>query len=156
MDLLYGQESRLANELLPRSTHGSILLTTRDKKSGVKFAARPRNVIFIPPLTMFESESLLVAKLGDDASEKESIRELSILLERMPLALVQAATFIAKNSLPVVEYLKIYRESDTTKIQLLSENFEDDVRDAEIKNPVVTVWLISFEHIRAYKLGPVL
>ena len=90
-------------------------------------------------MTMFESESLLVAKLGDDASDKESIRELSILLERLPLPLVQAPAFIAENSLPVTDYLRIYRESDSTKIRLLSENFEDDIRDAEIKNPVATV-----------------
>ena len=157
VDLLYGPESRLADELLPRSTNGSILLTTRDKKVGVKFAASPRNVIVVLPITTFESEALLAAKLGDTESNKESIRELSIILEKMPpLAIIQAAAFIAENSLPVAEYLLIYRESDNTKIQLLSENFEVDIRDADIKNPVATVWLISFEHIREYRLDPIL
>ncbi len=116
VDLLYGPGNHLADGLLPRSTNGSILLTTRDKKVGVKFAAGPRNVIVIPPLTIFEAESLLAAKLGDAESDKESVRELSILLERMPLALIQAAAFIAENFLLIADYLQLYRKGDTIKI----------------------------------------
>ena len=74
----------------------------------------------------------------------------------MPRALVQAAAFIAENSLHIAEYLKIYRGSGSTKIQLLGENYEDDIRGAGIKNPVATIWLISFEHIREYRVDHIL
>jgi len=33
-------------------------------------------------------------------------------------------------------------------IDLLSEEFEDDLRYLDVKNPRATSWLISFEHIR--------
>ncbi len=71
VDVLYAPDSRLADELLPRSTHGSIFMKTRDKKVGVRFSAGPQNEIVIPAMTMVESESLLVAKLGDIESEGE-------------------------------------------------------------------------------------
>ena len=33
-------------------------------------------------------------------------------------------------------------------VELLSKDFEDEWRYAEIKNPVAPTWLISFDHIQ--------
>jgi len=63
---------------------------------------------------------------------------------------VQAASFISVNSISVEKYLELYRQSDTPRMQLLSEDFEDEARDAQSKNAVATAWSISFEYIKSH------
>jgi tetratricopeptide (TPR) repeat protein len=41
----------------------------------------------------------------------------------------------------------MYNESEASRIELLSEDFEDLARDPETKNPVATTWAISFDQI---------
>ncbi|KAK0516392.1 hypothetical protein JMJ35_000995 [Cladonia borealis] len=133
-------------DYLPRSEAGSILLTTRNGKVGREFAA-VHNVLTLASMNAEESMSLLSTRLGAYRSE-ESLKELTEELSRIPLALVQAASFITQNEMTVEGYLQLYRQSDSTKIQLLSDNFEDEERDALSKNPIATTWSVSFEYIR--------
>lgn len=83
-----------------------------------------------------------------------STRTPSELLKRvafLPLATVQAAAYINENDISVTEYLSLFEDTDDTEenvIAVLSEDFEGDRRYQELKNPVATTWLISFEQIR--------
>ena len=150
-EIMYGSGSvRLAN-YLPKSDQGSILLTTRFQKVGASFAST-RNVINLQLMTLIESELLLRARLGDECSEENPslYQEHARQLERTPLALVQAATFMSQNCISLDMYLRMYRESDMSKIRLLSEDFEDDTRDSDAKNPIATTWIISFDYIRLH------
>ena len=155
VNLLYGTDGprdktpgRLA-DYFPRSSNGSILLTTRNKKVSHKFTV-PRNIIAVEALTLDESRRLLAARLGDESCNEHHYTKLAEALERLPLALVQAAAFILIESSSVTDYLKLYNESDTSRIQLLCDDFEDDVRDPEIKNPTITTFAISFQQIKKY------
>jgi hypothetical protein len=47
-----------------------------------------------------------------------------------------------------VDYLSLLADQEEAVIDLLSEEFEDDGRYQNIKNPVATTWLVSFEQIR--------
>ena len=152
-DLLFGKDEacdvdstrRLADSF-PRSSNGSILLTTRNKQVGLSFTTA-RNVLDVEALSLIESEELLAARLGHDSSNVQPYAELANMLERLPLALVQAAAFVSIQSLSVSEYLKLYRESDSSRNQLLCDDFEDDVRDPDCKNPVIHIFAISFQQI---------
>lgn len=148
---LFSSSSKLARHF-PRRSNGSILLTTRNRKLGVKFAGSKMTtvggVITIPAMSVSESKSLFLEKLEDDNHDDKDLAELVEILENIPLALVQAASFIAENSQSIGEYLQTYRESDSSKIKLLSQNFEDDERDLDMKNPVAVTWAISFEQIK--------
>ena len=135
-------------DYLPRSETGSILLTTRNGKVGHEFA-EVHNVLTLASMNAEESMILLSARLGACRSE-ESLKELTEELGRIPLALVQAASFITQNGMTVEGYLQLYRQSDSTKIQLLSDTFEDEERDALSKNPIATTWSVSFEYIRKH------
>ena len=150
-DLMYGSESLRLAAYIPRSDHGSILLTTRFRKVGASFTSMS-NVMSLQSMTLRESEMLLRARLNDDSSKEthNSYQELAEELERTPLALVQAASFMSQNCITPESYLRMYRESDSSKIRLLSEDFEDDTRDLESKNPIATTWTISFDYIRAF------
>ena len=147
-ELLYpstAQSIRYA-DYLPQSETGSILLTTRNGKVGHEFAAA-HNVLTLSGMDPEESVALLSTRLSDSQSE-ESLKELAEELDQVPLALVQAASFITQNNVTVGRYLQLYRQSDSTKIQLLSDNFEDEVRQGLSKNPIATTWSVSFEYIR--------
>ena len=123
------------------------LLTTRNKKLGVKFTAAG-GVITIPKMNVSESKRLLVGKLEEDDHDDNALIELVETLENLPLALVQAAAFIRENSQSIGEYLQTYRGSDSSKTKLLSQDFADIERHPDSKNPVAVTWAISFEQIR--------
>ncbi|KAI9728804.1 MAG: hypothetical protein M1834_007190 [Cirrosporium novae-zelandiae] len=153
-DTLYKAQSpaltRIA-DYLPRSENGSILLTTRYRRVATTFARR--NCIPVSHLTTVESTLLLARILEEDESSDghdESCKKLADTLDNIPLALVQAVAYISMNTMSIETYLQLYDESDARKIELLSEDFEDDIRDQESKNPIATTWNISFEHIRKY------
>ena len=150
-EIMYGSESLRLADYLPKSDQGSILLTTRFHKVGASFAST-RNVIRLQQMNLAESELLLRARLGDEipGQNPSMYTEVAEELERTPLALVQAASFMSQNCVPLESYLQMYRESDVAKIELLSENFEDDTRDAENKNPIAATWIISFDYIRMH------
>jgi hypothetical protein len=138
--LLYGKD-RFA-KYLPRSDNGSIIVTTRDKRVGFDFAG-PSRLIQLEAYSMEESQSLLLNKCPSSARSKKLVEEL----EGIPLALVQAAAFIQTNSIDVEGYLDLYRRSPTSQSVLLSENFEDEIRDRDSKNPIAAKWYLSFDHI---------
>ena len=136
-------------DYLPRSETGSILLTTRNGKVGHDFAA-VHNVLTLAGMNGEESMSLLSTRLSDYQSEEE-LEQLAEELGQIPLALVQAASFITQNNMTVGRYLQLYHQSDSTKIQLLSDSFEDEERHALSKNPIATTWCVSFEYIEKHE-----
>ena len=78
-----------------------------------------------------------------DRSTKALLAQLTYL----PLAIVQASAYINENGIPIADYILLLAEKDKSVIELLSEDFEDEGRYYNIKNPVATTWLISFEQI---------
>ena len=142
-----GDSTRRLADSFPRSSNGSILLTTRNKQVGLSFTTA-RDVLNVEALSLSESEELLAARLAHDSSNVQPYAELANLLERLPLALVQAAAFMSMQSLSVSEYLALYQRGDSSRDQLLCDDFEDDVRDPECKNPVIHTFAISFQQIQ--------
>jgi tetratricopeptide (TPR) repeat protein len=148
MEMLYGgpaRPKRLA-DYFPRAPNGAILLTTRNRKVGTQFTA-PRNIIRLPALDIGESVRLLQARISSDDAE-EQYRDLATALQNVPLALVQAAAFISAQQSSIAEYLRLYNRSDASRIQLLSDEFSDDIRDRDTQNAIAATFVISFEQIR--------
>ena len=149
-ELLYPTKAHCVRyaDYLPRSETGSILLTTRNGKVGYEFAAA-HDVLTLAGMNAEESVDLLSTRLSNSQSE-ELLKQLTQELGHIPLALVQAASFINQNDMTVENYLQLYHQSDSTKIQLLSNNFEDEERHALSKNPIATTWSVSFRYIRKH------
>lgn len=145
VDLLFGS-SRLA-DCFPRSLNGAILLTTRNKQVASKFATTQEHILHVQAFKNRESVYLLRAKIGDQFREDDYVR-LANALDHVPLALVQAAAFIGEQEISISKYLSHYNKSDNAKIQLLSEEFEDEMRDKDTRNPVAATFAISFAQIR--------
>jgi hypothetical protein len=139
------------NELkayLPKSRRGCVICTTRSRKVAVKITAAS-NVIEVPEM----DEEIAMQLLGKSLVHQEllaSRQDALKLLEQLtclPLAIVQAAAYINENGIVLSEYLLLLEEQEQDVVELLSEEFEDDGRYENIKNPIATTWLISFEHI---------
>lgn len=69
-----------------------------------------------------------------------------MLLERLPLAIVQAGAYMRKTKAPVQKYLKFFSESESWQSYLLSYEFQDTYR-SEVPNSVMRTWLISMDQI---------
>lgn len=141
-------------DYLPQSKQGAILFTTRDRKTAVKLAQQ--NVFELPAM----EQEVAVQLLEKCLLKKHLIldrRDTDALLSQLtylPLAIVQAASYINENGINLGEYLSLLAEQEEEVIELLSEEFEDDGRYRDMKNPVAITWLISFEQIlRLYPLA---
>lgn len=138
--------SSLAN-FLPQSPRGSIIFTTRTSKAGSKLT-RTDN-IKIREMNTENSLKLLQENLSTNVQEdRKNATELLRVLDHLPLAIVQAASYINENDIKISDYLEIYSTSEETQVELLHEGFEDTARYADKENPIATTWLISFELVR--------
>ncbi|EDN98515.1 hypothetical protein SS1G_13374 [Sclerotinia sclerotiorum 1980 UF-70] len=135
-------------DCLPRSEQGCIVFTTRDRKTAVKLAHQ--NIVEVPEMGEDVAIQLLQKCLVDPdlVNNRPDTTALLKELTYLPLAIVQAAAYINENGIAFADYLSLLAEQEEDVIDLLSEEFEDDGRYNNIKNPVATTWLISFEQIR--------
>ncbi|KAJ5757135.1 uncharacterized protein N7511_007317 [Penicillium nucicola] len=125
-------------EFLPQSSNGSILFTTRSKELALKLVDY-RNLIEIEPMKRFEALRLLQKKL-ELREESEASVKLVEQLEFMPLAIVQAASYI-KHRAPrcsVSQYLKKLQKGDSEAIKLLNDKAGDHCREWGKRTPL---WL---------------
>lgn len=83
-------------------------------------------------------------------TDVEKARELVQALDRMPLAITQAAAYIVQRSprTSVARYLDDIRRSDRDRARLLKKDVGDSRRDGHASNSIIATWQISFEHIR--------
>ncbi|VUC33292.1 unnamed protein product [Clonostachys rosea] len=132
---------------IPDCRHGSILVTTRNKQTGLKLA-QGKSLIEVGDMRNNESHLMLCTILKDNQLSEHDTHLLSSKLEHIPLALAQAASFIQENSVPINEYIQLLDESDSELLSRLSESFVTVGRDSETPHAVTATWIISFELIK--------
>ncbi|KAJ6174546.1 hypothetical protein N7485_005283 [Penicillium canescens] len=138
-------------EYVPRSRNGSIIITSRTREVALKMVHHS-DLIEVKPMEKSEALELLQRKLEQPGESQES-RQLVNALESMPLAIVQAASYI-RNRAPrssVSQYLKDFLGSDREATKLLKKEAGHLYRDWEAKNSILVTWQISFDHIRQTK-----
>ncbi len=129
----------------PFGRRGSILFTTRNHKVAAGLCITPQNLLTVAEIDETEAIQLFKQVTGSGASENGSIRGLVRLLAYLPLAVRQASAYINKTRMSATTYLNLCESSNDTLIKLLSKDFGDRGRYENIKNPVATTWLISFQ-----------
>jgi len=139
-------------EYLPMSNQGCIVFTTRDRKAAYKLVHRMQNIIEVPSMNEDVAIQLLQNYLHltdqDLVKYKPEAKALVEQLTYLPLAIVQAAAYINENNETITKYLALLSEQEADVIELLSEGFEDEGRYRDVKNPVATTFLVSFDRIR--------
>jgi tetratricopeptide (TPR) repeat protein len=141
------QGSKRLIDYLPQNKRGSIIFTTRDKKTAVKLA--PRGIVEVPEMDETVGKQLLQKCLIDQdlINNQADVTALLVQLTYLPLAIIQATAYINENGISLGDYLSLLAEKEEEVIDLLSEEFMDEGRYRDVKNPVATTWLISFEQI---------
>ncbi|EXJ82183.1 hypothetical protein A1O3_05996 [Capronia epimyces CBS 606.96] len=155
-EVLWGKGSDPADEkstlvdYLPRSRHGSILVTTRSRRVASYLAGK--EVVELPILLLDEARTMFTNALEEpEMAADENLT--SALLERLtylPLAIIQAASYINMTQEPVKTYLDLLDEREEEVVELLSEDFGDRSRYSNARNAVATTWLVSFNQIRKH------
>ena len=133
-------------EYIPQSSRGSILYTTRNRDIGMDLAL-DRAPITVPSMDAQEAQALLGQRIIGETPETEQLELLEELVY-LPLAIAQAAAFMAKRRKSVAEYIKHYKGSESTRIRLLGQRFNYHGREARPLESVVTTWWISFNYIK--------
>jgi tetratricopeptide (TPR) repeat protein len=137
---------------VPKSPSGMVIWTSRDGAILGSLVGVGRGVE-VGLMTGQESWKLF-QKLGGESDiegpsaegPSESEDQLLKLLERLPLAIAQAAAYIRKTKVSIQQYLVFFKESDSRQSKLLSREFED-VHRSDVPNSVMHTWLISMRHI---------
>lgn len=132
---------------IPDCNHGSVLITTRDKKAGVRLC-QGLSPIEVDKMTDDEAYQLVQQITSTQKPPVNETVRLISKLEHLPLALAQAASFIQENNISINAYVQLLDESDSALIDQLSESFETVGRDSETPHAVTAAWIISFEQIR--------
>ncbi|KAF7716534.1 Uncharacterized protein PECH_005178 [Penicillium ucsense] len=153
VEMWTGSASSLCNiylrQTLPQGQHGRIVFTTRSLRLAQHLASG--NIIEVQQMEESRAIQLLGNALVNKAlltGDKEKTRSLLESLAFLPLAIIQAATFMNVNQITVSRYIEILEGHEQGAIDLLSEEFEDQGRYQSARNPIASTWLTSFQQIQ--------
>ena len=131
----------------PQATNGAVMVTTRDKRVGERLAVRGRTTV-ISTMTASEGVQLLRSYLHTTSDAAGDELELLVeTLDRLPLAITQAAAYITEQAITVSEYLSMLQNGDEEMQELLSESLSDNRRTDQESNSVIKTWKLSFDQI---------
>ncbi|KAL2859775.1 P-loop containing nucleoside triphosphate hydrolase protein [Aspergillus lucknowensis] len=138
-------------EYIPRSCNGFTIITSRSREVALK-TVKDTDLIQVNPMERSEALELLQKTLKQTGGGQES-QQLVEELECMPLAIVQAASYIRERGsrYSVPQYLRDFRKSDSEAINLLKREAGHLDRDREAKNSIIMTWQISFNYLRREK-----
>lgn len=150
-----GQVMRCIDYLRPCS-RGSLLVTTRNRGLALKLV-EDRDIVTVEPMERMHALALLEKKLGKGYTLEEA-SQLAIELDFIPLAMVQAASFLVRRGsrCSVASYIAKLQEVDSKdslkrkrkrKRDERERDEQDLRRDWEATNSVFSTWQISFEHV---------
>ncbi|KAH6656094.1 hypothetical protein BKA67DRAFT_622504 [Truncatella angustata] len=140
--------SRPLKSYLPHCTNGFVLITSRSSDVARKLVEGSA-IIAVGPMAKEDAVALIRKKLSPQEDDG-SFDELATALEFMPLAIVQATSYISHRAsrCSVRQYLKLFQTNDRKKESLLNREGGELQRDPEAKNSIIDTWQISFNHIR--------
>ena len=135
------------NDVLPRQSAGSVLITTRLQALGglaqsikVNTMVEDEAILFLLRRTKFLTPQMPLARI--DLQTQHLAAEIVTELDALPLALDQAGAYIEETHCALSTYITLYR---THKSILLSRRGQSAVDHPE---PVTATWEISFQEIQ--------
>lgn len=136
-------------DYIPRSQRGQVLITTRDSRVvGLLdgFVVPAQNGIRVGPMPFDEALSLfqrcLRRELIQEATQEEC-RTFLDMLGGLPLALVQAASYMREEEAPIHEFISLYRD-----VEKHQELFQESAINTDMEQrSVLYTWEISYKRI---------
>jgi tetratricopeptide (TPR) repeat protein len=146
-----GQELAALIDYIPRSSIGSTLVTTRDRRVGERLMNREKPIAVVS-FEVADAKQLLRNKLPkNDEWDEAASMELLESLNFLPLAITQAAAYISEEEVSLAHYLDLLRPGDVDAKDLLEQAYYDPGRDSKIQNSIFLTWQISFDQITKQK-----
>ncbi|CAI7637422.1 unnamed protein product [Penicillium pancosmium] len=135
-------------EYVPRSPNGFTIITSRSREVALRMVEH-KDLVEVQPMERLEALDLLQKKLEQPGHSREN-RQLVDALDFMPLAIVQAASYIRSRAprYSVAQYLNNFQKSDREATKLLRKEVGHIYRDWEANNSILVTWQISFDYIR--------
>ncbi|KAL7931735.1 hypothetical protein V8C35DRAFT_309362 [Trichoderma chlorosporum] len=132
---------------IPRGPGGTVLWTSRDEQ--IIALAGPRRGIQVPHMTVKEAEELfsMVKEEGIRNDEIQDAETLLQELQRLPLAISQAGSYMRKTSTPIKAYLSKLLEG-RSKWDMLKQSQYDKHRRPDGSNSILETWDISIRQVR--------
>ncbi|KAM3072635.1 hypothetical protein ACMFMF_006974 [Clarireedia jacksonii] len=135
-------------DFIPRGKNGKILWTSCDRKIQAGLL-KIKEGIHIDNMQMEEAKELLGELSGCDITQDPiAVEKLIDLLDRFPLAILQAATYMSRTSISVTEYSRMFEKEDER--WKLFENLDLDAPEAP--KSVLQTLQISIDYIRRANL----
>ncbi|OQV06360.1 Tetratricopeptide repeat-containing protein isoform 3 [Cladophialophora immunda] len=125
-------------DYIPSCQHGALLITARDKNVGEALDAINHQIL---AMDLSESVDMLAQILHGDQYTRDDFEKLAHCLERVPLAMSQAAAYISKNSMRISDFLQMF-EKRANALDILAR----DVKGVD--RSVTATWQMSFTQIR--------
>ncbi|RYP74071.1 hypothetical protein DL771_003260 [Monosporascus sp. 5C6A] len=126
---------------LPKSSHGKILVASRNVGAAEKLTGGHNAIMRIPTMDSTQALQLFRKKLNRSLDEDKAA-DLVHALDFIPLAVNQAAAFINRRTprVSIRSYLDSFRESEKMKNSLLNFDAGDLRRHENVSNSVVVTW----------------
>ena len=128
--------------------HGSLVITTRNRKLGIDLA-EGQDPIDVQPFVPADAELLLQSKMKHSYWDIVVVvaRNLLKVLGYIPLAITQAAAYMMRNGVSIEKYLKALSQSDSNLVEHLSTELLDPRRQRDTPSSVFLTWKLSFDQI---------
>jgi hypothetical protein len=135
------------SSFVPRGSHGSILWTTRDERAVGHVVGMGRG-INVGCMTGPEAEKLLADLSGCDITSENSSVVAAVLerLDRLPLAVSEAAFYMRETTTPFEEYLMKLR-NEKRRWRLLAAAGPSRHRQEDVPNSVMHTWRITMDYL---------
>ncbi|EFQ97059.1 hypothetical protein MGYG_00103 [Nannizzia gypsea CBS 118893] len=143
-----GKPNKSLTKYIPKTENGSVFITSRSRETASALVDN-KHIIKVNPMDEAHAIDLFQKKLPKP--DDKLIAELAAELEFLPLAIVQAASYISHKEprCSVQEYLDDFRKMRADeKLMLLGEKGRDHRRDRDAVNPISDTWKMSFNHIQ--------
>ncbi|WHT17406.1 FxSxx-COOH system tetratricopeptide repeat protein [Crossiella sp. CA-258035] len=129
----------------PHCPHGQVVVTTRRRDAAL--ASDGRHLVDVDAFTPEESRDFLATRLGGRPEQAEGAAELAEHLHHLPIALAQAAAYIADRPvLTCTGYLARWNDQHTPLAKVLPAPGE---LPDEHRETMATIWALSIAHADA-------
>ena len=136
---------------LPRSSVGSMLITTRDRRLGDRLVPGQRPIA-VELFEMKDAKCLLSKRVQlEDEIDGALSHQLLSTLDFLPLAITQATAFLVENQISIADYLDILQKDDSEMKDFLAIDIYDPARDSDLSNSILQTWKVSFDQIKKQK-----
>ncbi|KAK0716193.1 hypothetical protein B0H67DRAFT_645841 [Lasiosphaeris hirsuta] len=137
-----GQPPQSPLSYLPQGRHGSILITSRDRRVAEDFAGSTSSIIAVDALDDFDSVQLLRQRSGDRKSPEQDAVRLVKSLDNIPLAITQAAAFISGDGTSIEWF------NNTLYEEGFKHPKQDSALSIRVPPAALLSWRLSFDVIR--------